>query len=119
MANQAVTDQNKIQNVLQRFYKNLFKSNRAKSYDDCKEFLNKSKTRVLTSKTGDTSEIDLVDSELFKLLNFTQDCKSLCNVIKEPLLNSIVEARKNKKLNVSQRQTVIKLIEKWTQINVS
>ena len=54
-----------------------------------------------------------------------QDCKSLgndgltkefyeyfWNVIKDPLMNSIKEARKNKKLSISQRQAVIKLIEK-------
>ena len=54
-----------------------------------------------------------------------QDCKSpgndgltkefyeyFWNVIKDPLMNSINEARKNKKLSISQRQAVIKLIEK-------
>ena len=34
------------------------------------------------------------------------------NVIKDPLMNSIKVARKNKKLSISQRQVVIKLIEK-------
>ena len=57
-----------------------------------------------------------------------QDCKSprndgltnkfyeyFWNVIKDLLLmNSVEEARKKKKLNVSQRQVVIKLIEKRT-----
>ena len=43
-------DQNKIQNELQRFYKNLFKSNCEKSYDDCKKLLDKIKTPVLTSE---------------------------------------------------------------------
>ena len=54
-----------------------------------------------------------------------QDCKSpgndgltkefyeyFWNVIKDPLMNSIKEARKNKKLSISQRQAVIKLIGK-------
>ena len=57
-----------------------------------------------------------------------QDCKSPGNdrltkefyeyfwyVIKDPLTNSIKEARKNKKLSISQRQAVIKLIEKKGQ----
>ena len=33
------------------------------------------------------------------------------NVIKDPLINSIKEARKKKKLNISRRQAVIKLTE--------
>ena len=57
-----------------------------------------------------------------------QDCKSPGNdrltkelyeyfwyVIKDPLTNSIKEARKNKKLSISQRKAVIKLIEKKGQ----
>ena len=34
------------------------------------------------------------------------------NVIKDPLMNSIKEASKKKKLSISQRQAVIKLIKK-------
>ena len=34
------------------------------------------------------------------------------NLIKNPLMNSIKEARKKKKLSISLRQAVIKLIEK-------
>ena len=61
-----------------------------------------------------------------------QDCKSpgndgltkefyeyFWNVIKGPLLNSTEEARKNKKLNISERQGVIKLIGKRAETNVA
>ena len=54
-----------------------------------------------------------------------QDCKSpgndglakefyeyFWNVLKDSLMNSIKEARKKKKLSISQKQAVIKLIEK-------
>ena len=54
-----------------------------------------------------------------------QDCKSpgndgltkefykyFWNVIKDPLMNSIKEARKKKKLSIFQQQALIKLIEK-------
>ena len=57
-----------------------------------------------------------------------QDCKSPGNdgltkefkkyfwdVVKDPLMNSIKEARKKKKLSISQRQAVIKLMEKKGQ----
>ena len=69
-------DQIKIQNELQLFYGNLFKSNSTKSYDDCKKFLDKIKTPVLTRKKANICEGDMVDSELFKSLSPTQDCKS-------------------------------------------
>ena len=39
------------------------------------------------------------------------------DIIKDPLMNSIKETRTNKKLNISQRQAVIKLIEKRTEMN--
>ena len=106
-------DQNKIQNELQLFYRNLFKSNCTKSYG-CKKFLDKIKIPVLTSEKANICERDLVESELFKSLSFMQDCKSpgnegltkefyeyFWNVIKDPLMNSIKEARKKKKLSIS------------------
>ena len=118
-------DQNKIQNELRLFYRNLFKSNSTKSYDDYKKFLDKIKTLVLASKKANICEGDLVESELFKSLSSMQDCKSpendgltkefyeyFWNVIKDPLMNSIKEARKKKKVSISQPQAGIKLIEK-------
>ena len=121
-------DQNKIQNELQLFYRNLFKSNCTKSYDDYKKFLDKIKTPVLTNKKAIICQGDLAEIELFKSLSSMQDCKSpgndgltkefyeyFWNVIKDPLMNS----RKKKKFSISQRQDVIKLIEKRTEINVT
>ena len=46
----------KIQNDLQLFYKNLFKYNCTKSYDDCKEFLGKITIPVLTSEKANICE---------------------------------------------------------------
>ena len=43
--------------------------------------------------------------------------KTFWNGIKNPIMNSIVEAREKKKLSTSQRQTVIRLIEKKEEIN--
>ena len=123
IGNQEIIDQNKIQNKLQLFYKNLFKSNCTKSYDDRKKFLDKIATPILTSKKANICEGGLVESELFKSVSSMQDCKSPGNdqltkefceyfwdVIKDPLMNSIKEARKSKKLNISQRQAVIKMM---------
>ena len=66
-------DQNKIQNELQLFYRNLFKSNCTKSYDDFKKFLDKITTAVLTSEKANISEGDVVNTELFKSLSSMQD----------------------------------------------
>ena len=87
--------------------------------------MDKIATPVLTSEKANIFEGDLVESELFKPLNSTRDCQSpendgltkefykyFWNVIKDPLINSIKEARKNKKLRISQPQVVIKMIEK-------
>ena len=73
-------------------------------------FLDKITTPVLISEKANICEGDLVESELFKSLSSMQDCKStrndgltkefyeyFCNVIKDPLMNSIKEARENKK----------------------
>ena len=69
-------DQNKIQNELQLFYRNLFKPNCTKSHDDCKKFLDKIETPELTSEKANICDGDLVESELFKSLRSMQDCKS-------------------------------------------
>ena len=124
-------DQNKIQNELQLFYRNLFKSNCTKSYDDCKKFLDKIITPVLTSEKVNSFEGDLVESELFKSLSSMQDCKSpgndglakefyeyFWNVIEDPLMNCIKEAKKMKKFSISRRHAAINLKEKRTETNV-
>ena len=84
--------------------------------DDCKKFLDKITTPVLTSEKDNICERDLVKSELFKSLSSMQDSKSpgndgltkefyeyFWNLIKDPLMDSIKEARKNKKLSLSAR----------------
>ena len=43
--------------------------------------------------------------------------KTFWNEIKNSIMNSIVEAREKKKLSTSQRQAVIRLIEKKEEIN--
>ena len=80
---------------------------------------------MLTSEKANICEEDLVESEFFKSLSSMPDCKSsgndrltkefykyFWNVMKDPLMNFIKEPRKKKKLSISQRQAMIKLIEK-------
>ena len=117
-----------MQNELQLFYRNLFKSNCTKPYDDYKKFLDKIKTPVLTNKKAIICQGDLAEIELFKSLSSMQDCKSpgndwltkeffeyFLNVMKDPQMNSITEAWKKKSLSISQQQAVIKLKEKMNR----
>ena len=60
IGNQEIIDQNKMKIELQLFYRNVFKSNCTRSYDDCKKFLDKITTPVLTSKKANICEGDLV-----------------------------------------------------------
>ena len=68
-------DQNKIQNELQLLYKNIFKSNCTKSYEDCIKFRDKTITPVLTSKKANIFDGYLVESELLEFLSSVQDYK--------------------------------------------
>ena len=64
--NQEIMGQNKMGNGLQLFYKNLFKSNCTKSYNDCIKFLDNITTLALNSEKANICEGNLVETELFK-----------------------------------------------------
>ena len=64
--NQEIIGQNKIQNKLQLFYRNLFKSNCIKSYDDCIKFLDNIIAPVSGSEKTNICKKNLVENELFK-----------------------------------------------------
>ena len=66
ICNQEIMGQNKMQNELQLFYKNLFKSNCTNSYDACIKFIDNIVTLVLTYEKTNICTEDLVESELFK-----------------------------------------------------
>ena len=64
--NQEIMGQNIMRNELQNFYKNLFKSNCTKSYNDCIKFLDNIITLALNSEKANICEGNLVETELFK-----------------------------------------------------
>ena len=72
-------DQNKIQNDAQLFYKNHFKCNCTKSYNDCKKFPGKITAPMLISEKTNICERDLVESALCISLSSMQDWRSLGN----------------------------------------
>ena len=62
-------------NIFTEIFSNLTVQN----HDDCKKFLDKIKTPVLTSEKANICEGDLVETELMKSLSSMQDYKSLGN----------------------------------------
>ena len=123
--NQEITHQNKIQNELLFFYETLFKNTLSNTSEDCESFLNEVSVPKLNYEDAIICEGDLNELELLKALKSMQNNKSpgndglakefyetFWNQIKNPFMNSITEAREKKKLSTSQRQAVIKLIEK-------
>ena len=66
ISNQEIMGQNKMQNELQLFYINLFKSNCTNSYDACIKFIDNIVILVLASEKTNICTEDLVESELLK-----------------------------------------------------
>ena len=66
ICNQEIMGQNKMQNELQLFYRNLFKSNCTNSYDACIKFIDNIVTLVLASEKTNICTEDLVESQLLK-----------------------------------------------------
>ena len=107
------------------FYKSLFINTSANTSEDRKHFLNDVSVTKLNCEDGRICEGDLDEIELLKALKSMQNKKfpgkdgltkefheTFWNETKTPFMNSIVEARKEKKLSTSQRQAVNRLIEK-------
>ena len=124
--NQEITHQKKIQNELLFFYTfTLFKTTSSSTAEDCESFLNEVSVPKLNYEDAIICEDDLNELELLKALKSMKNNKSpgndgltkefyetFWNEIENPFMNSIMEAREKKKLSTSQRQAVIKLIEK-------
>ena len=123
--NQEITHQNKIQNELLFFFETLFKNKPANTSEDCESFLSEASVPKLNYEDAIICVANLNELELLKALKSMQNKKSpgndgltkefyemFWNEIKNPFMNSIMEAREKNKSSTSQRQAVIKLIEK-------
>ena len=120
-----VTDQTCILNHIKDFYKALFKKREQKTAAEIKDFLNVTDVPKLSEDQIKLSEEDLTEKDLYKSLRSTQNDKSpksdgLTNKLyktfwddlKEISVNSVREAKEIGYLSTSQRQAIIKLIEK-------
>ena len=118
-------DQVKINKEIENFYRNLFKKDVAKSLPEMKEILDKisiptlEETQVLKCDEGVSEKevLDVIKAFANNKSPGNDDLtKELCEIfwddLKQPFMNSIKETKIRKKLITSQRQAVIKLIEK-------
>ena len=107
------------------FYKALFKKRKQETTDEIKDFLNVIDVPKLSEDQVKLCEEDLTEKDLYKSLRSMQNDKSPGNDgltkefyetfwddLKEIFVNSVREAKEIGHLSTSQRQAIIKLIEK-------
>ena len=120
-----VIDKHKINQELECFYKNLFTENSEFQKEDINAYLGKINISILTEEQSQTCEGPITEPELLNAIKSIPNNKSPGNdgltnqfyetfweEIKILLCNSITKTYQNGELKTSQRQAVIKLIEK-------
>ena len=125
-----VTDKHKINQELECFYKNLLTEKSKFQKQDINAYLSQINIPILTDEQSQTCEGPKTESELLNALKSMPNNKSPGNdglsrkiyetfweEIKVPLCNSITKSYQNGELSRSQRQAVIKLIEKKDKDN--
>ena len=127
-----VTDQTCILNHIKDFYEELFKKREQKTTAKIKDFLNFIDVPKLSEDQVKLCKEDVTKKDLYKSLRSMQNHKSPGNDtltkefyetfwedLKEIFLNSVPEAKEIGHLSTSQRQAIIKLIEKKIEIKDS
>ena len=107
------------------FYEALFKKCEQKTTVEIKDFLNAIDVPKLSEDQVKLCEEDLTEKDIYKSLRSMQNDKSLGNdglikefyeifwdELKEIFVNSVREAKEIEHLSTSQRQAIIKIIEK-------
>ena len=120
-----ITDQLKIQHELRMFYEQLFKKTICNANSKIVSFLDNISLPVINNDFFNLCENDLTEDELLISLKSMQNNKTpgndgltkefyeaFWNEIKHVFLKSLKQAKEKGQLSISQRQAVIKLIEK-------
>ena len=120
-----ITDQLKIQHELRMFHEQLFKKTICSGNSKIVSFLGNISFPVINNDFFNLCENDLTEDELLISLKSMQNNKTpgndgltkefyeaFWNEIKHVFLKSLKQAKEKVKLSISQRQAVIKLIEK-------
>ena len=122
---QEMTDISKINNHILQFYQNLFKEKQSTSENRFNGLLNDLNISSLNSEEMFSCEGNLTEQEIYKSLTSFKNNKSpgndgvtkefyccFWNDIKYIFMKSLCESKKLKQLCVSQKQAIIKLLEK-------
>ena len=120
-----ITDLKEINACICEFCKNLFKKNVSKSDSEKKSFLGSIALPNLTAKSFDIRESEITGKDLITALKIMPNGKSPGNdgltkefeehfwdKLKFYFINSLKQSKIDDNLSISQRQAVIKLIEK-------
>ena len=120
-----VTDKHKINQELECFYKNLCTEKSEFQREDVSAYLSQINIFILMEEQSQTCEGPITESELLNAVKSMSNDKSpgsdgltkefyetFWEEIRIPLCNSITKSYQNGELSTSQRQAVIKLIEK-------
>ena len=120
-----ICDQAKINDEIKIFFEEAFKCHNGKSFTNLSNILNSIDLPCLTNEQKDFCEIELGEKELFNALKSMPNNKTpgndglskefyeaFWNELKDPLLKSFYHAKTYKEFSTSQRQAVIKLLEK-------
>ena len=120
-----ITINSEIRKEFRNYYQAHFKNYNSKSFSNHEDFLDKIDIPKLDIGDKDLCDKNLSESELYMALLSIENNKSPSNdglnkefyvffwdETKEIFINSSRTALKKKKLNISQRQAIIKLIEK-------
>ena len=113
-------------------YETLFKRNFSKTNVEKQRFLNSISTKTLTNERYDLCENKISETDLFDSMKSMKNNKTprndgltkefyeaFCDELKTPLMKSINQTFHTIILSISQRQAVIKLIEKKNGTNVT
>ena len=120
-----ITSPSEINLTLKSFYENLFKKNIKKSVSEINNFLDKIDLPTISDEHYANCETEITEENLFVALKSMPRNKSPGNDglsiefyetfwedIKDIFFNSLKQAKVNGSLSISQRQAVIKLLEK-------
>ena len=122
---QKTTDQTHILECIKEFYETLFKKREQKAVTEIKSFLSHINIPKLSEGKGKLCEEDLTEKDLCDSLKIMQSDKSpgndgltkefyeaFWNELKEIFIDSISKTKEKGHLSTSQRQAIIRLIEK-------
>ena len=118
-------DEDMILNHTEAFYNNLFARKSNRTFDDCSTFLRGINTPTLSSKQKQFCDSPIAIEELTESLNSMHNGKTPGNdgltiefyktfwdLLKSTLYNSLLYSKIHGSLSISQRQAIIKLLEK-------